>query len=117
MTFEEVPKGQVASLRTHSGRGALLEGVITKPLQEGGLSYAGVPHQDDLEEAVRWRGTSFFLRKQALREEGLKRDYGFHLAQLVNWLNPLCVNHNNMSARNPKLLCISTPLLREVDLY
>ena len=50
-----------------------MEGVITKPLEEGGLSYAGVPHQDDLEDAVRRQGTSFFLRKQTLREEGLKK--------------------------------------------
>ena len=55
------------SVRTHSGRSAGVEAIITKSLEEGRLSHAGVPNQDDLEEAVGRRRTAFHLGKQEAR--------------------------------------------------
>lgn len=40
-------------LRTHSGGGAGVEGVITKSSEEAGLSNTRISYQDDLEEAFR----------------------------------------------------------------
>ena len=52
-------------IRTHGGTGARVEAVVTEPLKEGGLSHTRVPHQDDLEEAVRRReATSFLLGRE-----------------------------------------------------
>lgn len=48
---EEVARGRAQP--THSGGGAGLEAVIAEAAEEGSLAHAGVPHQHDLEEAVR----------------------------------------------------------------
>lgn len=42
-----------AVTRTNCGRSTRVEGVVTESPKEGGFSYAGVSHQDHLEEAVR----------------------------------------------------------------
>lgn len=63
-----VRKGAVA--HTNGGRDSRMEGVITESPKEGGLSYAGVSHQDNLEEAVRKQGTTFLLRKTVGLKEG-----------------------------------------------
>lgn len=46
---------------TNSGRDSRVEGVITEPSKQGSLPYAGVTHQDNLEEAVRKQGSAFVL--------------------------------------------------------
>lgn len=52
-------------MRTYGGRSAGVEGVVTEPAEHGGLPHAGVPHQDDLKEAVGGRGGALLLRKCA----------------------------------------------------
>lgn len=59
-----------AIAHTNSGRDSRVEGVIQESPKEGGLSYTGVSHQDNLEETVRKRGSTFILRKTVGLKEG-----------------------------------------------
>lgn len=67
------PEEWTNAIRTHSGRSAGVEAVVAESPQEGGLSYAGVPHQDNLEEAVGRRGPAFLLKKQDAWTEAMGR--------------------------------------------
>ena len=64
-----------STVHTHSGRSAGVEAAVAKPPKEGGLPCAGVPHQDDLEEAVGRRGATFLLKKQEVRWQRLKEGF------------------------------------------
>lgn len=75
-------------VHTHSGRGARVEGTVTKSPKEGGLADTRIPHQDNLEEAVRWRETTFLLRRDISWWQGLKEDDGISL-KTTNSEHPL----------------------------
>lgn len=62
-------------MRTYGRRSAGVEGVVAEAAEHGGLPHAGVPHQDDFEEAVGGRGSALLLRKCAGSGERITRSH------------------------------------------